>query len=126
MLGANLKRSGWAIILLALNTSGSVFGSNYQQGELVLGQVEPGTQVWLDDVQVQVSPTGLYAFGLGRNASPNVILKTRLINKETTQVSLVVKKTPLFGTKNRFSAQQKSNTQNRRFTTYSPRKPTNW
>jgi len=92
MLGANLKRSGWAIILLALNTSGSVFGSNYQQGELVLGQVEPGTQVWLDDVQVQVSPTGLYAFGLGRNASPNVILKTRLINKETTQVSLVVKK----------------------------------
>ena len=92
MLGANLKRSGWAIILLALGASGNVLGSSYQQGELVIGQVEPGTQVWLDDAQVQVSPTGLYVFGLGRNAAPNAILKTRLNNSDLAQVSLVIKK----------------------------------
>lgn len=75
-------------MVVVLAVSGISTASDYQQGELVIGQVESGTDVWLDGVQVQVSDTGLYVFGLGRNAAPGVTLATRLNNIRT--------ETPLF------------------------------
>jgi|TARA_B110001469_G_scaffold51369_1_gene49898 murein DD-endopeptidase MepM/ murein hydrolase activator NlpD len=68
----------WAIGLVMLSVSALVAASDYQQGELVIGEVAPGTEVWLDDVKLQVSDTGLYVFGLGRNAAPEVTLVKRL------------------------------------------------
>ncbi|MFQ3310839.1 MAG: hypothetical protein ACI90X_000814, partial [Oceanospirillaceae bacterium] len=43
------------MMVVVLAVSGISTASDYQQGELVIGQVESGTDVWLDGVQVQVS-----------------------------------------------------------------------
>lgn len=68
----------WAMMLVVLGVSPLVAASEYQQGELVIGQVAPGTEVWLDDVKLQVSDAGVYVFGLGRNAAPEMTLVKRL------------------------------------------------
>lgn len=68
------------LLPLTLGVSGMVSATDYQQGELVIGQVQPGTKVWLDDKPLQVSNTGLYVFGLGRNAAPEITLTTELNN----------------------------------------------
>mgnify|MGYP003961446053 FL=1 len=79
-------------MFLVLGLSGSVLAADYQQGELVIGSVEPGTQVWLGDVQLQVSAAGLYVFGLGRNAAVSVTLKTKSNNNVSSQVPVNVQK----------------------------------
>lgn len=38
------------------------------QGALVIGAVEPGSQVWLNDQPVRVTAAGEFAFGFGREA----------------------------------------------------------
>ena len=38
------------------------------QGSLLRGKVEPGTQIWLNDVPVNVSKDGFFAIGFGRDA----------------------------------------------------------
>ena len=80
------------LMFLVLGLSGSVLAADYQQGELVIGSVEPGTQVWLGDVQLQVSAAGLYVFGLGRNAAVSVTLKTKSNNNVSSQVPVNVQK----------------------------------
>ncbi len=64
----------------------------HQQGELVIGQVDPGTDVWLDSVQLKVTDDGVYVFGLGRNAVPTLTLKTTLNNTHTKTVVLVMQR----------------------------------
>ena len=72
-----------------LGVSSFACASEYQQGELVIGQVEPGTQVWLDEVPLKVSDAGLYVFGLGRNAAHNMTLATRFNNTHTETLLLI-------------------------------------
>tara|TARA_B110000503_G_scaffold40612_1_gene66745 strand:+ start:769 stop:1569 length:801 start_codon:yes stop_codon:yes gene_type:complete len=91
MAKARCDACRWAILLVVLSVSAMAVASDYQQGELVIGEVEPGTEVWLDDVQLQVSDAGLYVFGLGRNAVSEMTLVTRLDDSHT-QTSLRVNK----------------------------------
>jgi len=70
-------------MLAVIGISGLSAASDYQQGELVIGQVESGAKVWLDGVPVQVSDTGVYVFGLGRDAAPGSTLTTVLHNTRT-------------------------------------------
>jgi murein DD-endopeptidase MepM/ murein hydrolase activator NlpD len=79
-----------ANMLLVLGMSGIACASDYQQGELVIGQVEPGTQVWLDGVPLKLSDAGLYAFGLGRNAALGMTLATSF-NNTRTETPLLIK-----------------------------------
>ncbi|ADJ27656.1 M23 family metallopeptidase [Nitrosococcus watsonii] len=46
-----------------------------QQGSLVIGRTEPGTQVFLDGRWVRVSKGGSFLIGFGRDAKPKSILK---------------------------------------------------
>ena len=92
MLKHRLTVVARALIFSVLGLSGSVLAADYQQGELVIGYVEPGTQVWLGDVQLQVSSAGLYVFGLGRNAAVSVTLKTKSNNSASSQVPVNVQK----------------------------------
>ena len=80
-----------SMLALMLAVSGAAGAADYQQGELVIGQVEPGTQVWLDNEPLQVSDTGLYVFGLGRNVAAKITLTTQL-NASLTKTSLAIKK----------------------------------
>ena len=79
----------WAVMLTVLGVSGLSVASDYQQGELVIGKVESGTKVWLDGAPVPVSDTGVYVFGLGRDAAPRSTLTTALHNTRTETPLLV-------------------------------------
>lgn len=46
-----------------------------EQGALIRGQAQAGTQVWLNGEPVKVSPEGLFAFGFEREATLNQELK---------------------------------------------------
>ena len=61
-----------APLLNALELNGEL-----TQGSLIRGQLEPGSQLWLDDQQVKVAPSGHFAFGFGRDAKLKHQLKWR-------------------------------------------------
>jgi len=79
-------------MLTVLGASGISVASDYQQGELVIGKVESGTKVWLDGAPVPVSDTGVYVFGLGRDAAPRFTLTTALNNTRTEIPFLVTQR----------------------------------
>jgi len=79
----------FAMMLAVLGGSSVSAASDYQQGELVIGQVVSGTKVWFDGAPVQVSDTGMYVFGLGRDAARESTLTTGLHDIRTdTPVSI--------------------------------------
>jgi len=59
--------------VLACFVAFSTFASDMQlkgemtQGSLIRGQVPVGSQVWLNDKPIKVSPNGYFAFGFGRD-----------------------------------------------------------
>jgi biotin carboxyl carrier protein len=61
------------------------------QGGLVVGKVSMGSQVFLDDQPVKVSPDGVFAIGFDRDAKPTAILAVHGGNGEKTQQTLSVK-----------------------------------
>jgi murein DD-endopeptidase MepM/ murein hydrolase activator NlpD len=48
---------------------------DFTQGGLVIGQTEPGSRVFLDDKPVEVSPSGQFVFGFGRDFKKTADLK---------------------------------------------------
>ncbi|HSW11434.1 MAG TPA: M23 family metallopeptidase [Solimonas sp.] len=48
---------------------------SWQQGSLVFGQVEPGTQVWFGERALRVSPQGGFVIGLDRDEPAEVELR---------------------------------------------------
>lgn len=44
-------------------------------GALMVGQVEPGSKVWLDDRPLRVSASGYFLFGFGRDAQGESLLR---------------------------------------------------
>ncbi|HCH33772.1 MAG TPA: hypothetical protein DE045_12585 [Oceanospirillaceae bacterium] len=81
-----------AVLFPALLMSAWAHASTYQQGQLVVGQVEPGVQVWLNGQPLPVSNAGLYAFGLGRNAKANGVITTRRAGVDSEQALSVTKR----------------------------------
>lgn len=58
-----------------------------EQGGIVFGTVDPGTQITVDGRAVSVSNRGRFIFGLDRNAKPSSTLVVRYADSgETTQV----------------------------------------
>ena len=53
------------------------------QGSLIVGQVSPDAEVYLDDVQLKVAENGVIVFGFGRDAEQDHILKVVTSNGET-------------------------------------------
>jgi murein DD-endopeptidase MepM/ murein hydrolase activator NlpD len=59
----------WLVPAHALELRGQ-----WQQGGVIVGKVPAGTQVEYNGKTLQISPTGEFVFGLGRDAKPNVTL----------------------------------------------------
>lgn len=57
----------------------------WQQGAVLLGQVEPGSQVEFLQRQVRVAPDGRFVIGLGRDAEPEAIVKVVTPSGEAQQ-----------------------------------------
>ncbi|KFI21952.1 M23 family metallopeptidase [Nitrosococcus oceani] len=67
---------GWLFLSSAWGAEPALeFKGILQQGSLVIGQTEPGTQIFLDGHQVRVSKDGKFLIGFGRDAKPESILK---------------------------------------------------
>lgn len=63
----------WLVLLAALvafPVHAVELSGQFMQGGLVVGQVEPGSTVTLDDAAVDVAPNGAFVFGFGRDAAP--------------------------------------------------------
>ncbi|XOV77747.1 MAG: M23 family metallopeptidase [Aestuariibacter sp.] len=60
------------------------------QGSLIRGEVAPGSKVWLNDIEVKVSPEGYFAFGFGRDAklTHRLSWQTPEQNKESQSLTL--------------------------------------
>ncbi|CAB1274704.1 M23 family metallopeptidase [Candidatus Nitrosacidococcus tergens] len=72
---------GWAVELKGSLT----------QGGLVIGHTEPKAQVFLDNQPIQISESGLFLLGFGRDAKPNSVLEIILSNgtKETKKLNII-------------------------------------
>ncbi len=56
---------------------GLTLDGHFQQGGLIFGTTDPGAEVMLDGRKVQVSPTGRFILGFGREAAPEATLTIR-------------------------------------------------
>lgn len=75
--GAVLPRrllAGAAIALFARPAVAVTLAGRIEQGAFVSGTAAPGTRLALDGVPVRVAPSGVFAFGFGRDAAPAATL----------------------------------------------------
>ena len=61
-------------LLLARPAAALVLPERIMQGALVTGRVDPGSRVAFEGRALRVSPAGIFAFGLGRDAGPAATL----------------------------------------------------
>ncbi|MEZ5584743.1 MAG: M23 family metallopeptidase [Candidatus Competibacteraceae bacterium] len=65
-----------ALLPLAPAQAGElILPGSFTQGDIVIGQVTPGTRLVLDGKSVRVSDQGAFVFGFGRDASPSARLE---------------------------------------------------
>jgi murein DD-endopeptidase MepM/ murein hydrolase activator NlpD len=60
--------------VLARASSRLAFGGSMQQGDLVVGRAERGANVTVDGKNVQVSPEGLFAFGISYDHTEPIVV----------------------------------------------------
>ncbi|MDN4503329.1 M23 family metallopeptidase [Alteromonadaceae bacterium BrNp21-10] len=60
------------------------------QGSMIVGKTQPGTQVFLDDKPLKVSPEGNFVFGFGRDAELLHQLKWQEPNQTIQQQNIVL------------------------------------
>jgi murein DD-endopeptidase MepM/ murein hydrolase activator NlpD len=61
-------------LLLARSAAAVTLPDRIAQGALVTGRAEPGSRVAFEGRALRVSPQGVFAFGLGRDAGPQAVL----------------------------------------------------
>ena len=64
----------------------------FYQGNLIIGQVEPGTQIFIDKSKIKVSKDGYFAFGLSKDRKNDVVIKVINQNKTEEIIKKVYKK----------------------------------
>lgn len=68
----------WLILLLApLTTYALDIRGQWQQGAILLGKVEPGTEVEFRGRKLSLTEKGEFVIGLGRDAPASAVIKTR-------------------------------------------------
>lgn len=65
------------MLLAPAHAADLVLDGAFIQGGLVRGLVKPGSEVFLDDQALKVSPQGRFVFGFGRDDTGAVILRVR-------------------------------------------------
>ena len=67
------------ILLIATPSFAVTFKGKFIQGSFILGNTEPGSEVFIDKKKVKVTPDGYFVFGLGRDRKDDVVIT---INKK--------------------------------------------
>ena len=65
---------------------------DFYQGNLIIGQTEPGSQIFIDKSKIKVSKDGYFAFGLSKDRKNDVIIKVISQNKTEEIIKKVYKK----------------------------------
>ncbi len=79
----------WALLVLAAGAppAGAAGGINLEgiaiQGSLMIGRVEVGAKLWLDDVSVPVAKNGEFLLGFSRNAGRQARIKVTFADGST-------------------------------------------
>ena len=64
----------------------------FYQGNLIIGQTEPGAQIFIDKSKIKVSKDGYFAFGLSKDRKNDVVIKVINQNKTEEIIKKVYKK----------------------------------
>ena len=64
----------------------------FYQGNLIIGQTEPGSQIFIDKSKIKVSKDGYFAFGLSKDRKNDVVIKVINQNKTEEIIKKVYKK----------------------------------
>ena len=78
------------LIFLFITTSSFAvtFEGKFIQGSFILGKTEPGSQIFIDNKKVKVTPEGFFVFGLGRDRKYDVVIT---VNKDGNKQKIVKK-----------------------------------
>ena len=68
------------------------FTGEFYQGNLIIGQTEPGSQIFIDNSKIKVSKNGYFVFGLSKDRKNNVTIKIINQNKTEEIIKKVYKK----------------------------------
>lgn len=92
----NLRRAGGlalALVCAALDTASALeLSGPVTQGGLIVGRVEPGARVALDDRLIRVAPDGRFLIGFGRDHGPRARLIVIAPDGRATHRTLAVAK----------------------------------
>ena len=72
------------LLLISTSSFAATFEGKFIQGSFILGQTEPGSEVFIDKKKIKVSSDGYFAFGLGRDRKNDVVItinKKKIIKK---------------------------------------------
>ena len=61
-------------LLVATSSFATTFEGKFIQGSFVLGQTDPGTEVFIDKKKVKITSDGFFVFGLGRDRKYDVVI----------------------------------------------------
>ena len=64
----------------------------FYQGNLIIGKLEPGSQIFIDKSKIKVSKDGYFAFGLSKDRKNDVVIKVINQNKTEEIIKKVYKK----------------------------------
>jgi murein DD-endopeptidase MepM/ murein hydrolase activator NlpD len=64
----------------------------FYQGNLIIGQIEPGSQIFIDKSKIKVSKDGYFAFGLSKDRKNDVVINVVNQNKTEEIIKKVYKK----------------------------------
>ena len=63
------------LVLISTSSFAVTFEGKFIQGSFILGNTEPGAEVFIDKKKVKVTSDGYFAFGLGRDRKNDVVIK---------------------------------------------------
>ena len=67
--------AGLLFLFITTSSFAATFQGKFIQGSFILGQTEPGAEVFIDKKKVKVTSDGYFAFGLARERKNDVVIK---------------------------------------------------
>ena len=83
-------------VLIATNAYGLDFEGKFIQGSFILGKIDPGSEIIIDEQKVRVSSNGFFVFGLDRDRKFDItftVIKDGQVGTQNLKMRVVVKVT---------------------------------
>jgi len=64
------------------------FKGNFKQGSFIIGQTQPGTEIWIDKKKIKITDDGYFVFGIGRDRKYDITITL----KKNSNIKKIIKK----------------------------------